>query len=210
MVFRTLIKWAVAGYLDAAEKVGTWRWLYGLEEATTKKARGHDTLDSTMGDCNCRHVRPREDSQKRDIVLVARLDPSDEIIGTIILRITLIKNSAKATSRSNSSEKRCLKTQAPMPNCKAVIRAWTVKQSHRGAGIGAWMLKDAILLCLKYGWKGPEFAKYHANSVRVLPREFNGWLDMMEARAKRRLSRDIATLSSTLEAVDSWALPDIL
>jgi dynein heavy chain 1 len=97
-----------------------------------------------------------------------------------------------------------------MANCKAIIRAWTVKQSHRGAGIGAWMLKDAILLCLKYSWIGPEFANDHANSVRVLPRRLNGWLDRMENRAKRRLLRDIATLSSTSEEIDGWALPGIL
>lgn len=85
-----------------------------------------------------------------------------------------------------------------------------MKQSHRGAGIGAWMLKDAILLCLKYGWMGPEFATDHANSARVLPRRLNGWFDKMEARARRRLLRDIETLSSAPEDVDGWALPDIL
>jgi hypothetical protein len=72
------------------------------------------------------------------------------------------------------------------------------------------MLKDAILLSLKYGWMGPEFAEDHANSARVLPQRLNGWLDEMVARAKRRLLRDIETLSSTPEDVDGWALPDIL
>lgn len=72
------------------------------------------------------------------------------------------------------------------------------------------MLKDAILLCLKYGWMGPEFAKDNANSVHVLPQRFNGWLNKMEVRARRRLSRDIATLSSTPEGVDGWAMPGVL
>jgi hypothetical protein len=208
--FVSLMKRSVSGYLDAAEKVGTWRWLYGLEEATTKKARGHDPLHLTMEECNCRHVRPRKGPQKRDLVLVARLDQSDEIIGTIVLRIIPITHFSKPGSQSNSSEKRCRKILALLPNCKAIIRAWTVKRGHRGAGIGAWMLKDAILLSLKYGWMGPEFAEDHANSARVLPQRLNGWLDEMVARAKRRLLRDIETLSSTPEDVDGWALPDIL
>ncbi|KAJ5886122.1 Acetyltransferase GNAT family [Penicillium subrubescens] len=185
MAFVTLMKRSVSGYLHAAEKVGTRRWLYCLEEATTKKARGHDALHLTIGDCNCRRVRPREGCQKRDLVLVARLDPSDEIIGTIILRVIPITHFSNPVSQSNRSEKRCRKSLAPLPNCKAIIRAWTVKQGHRGAGIGAWMLKDVILLCLKYGWMGPEFAKDHENSARVLPRRLN-------------------------EDVDGWALPDIL
>lgn len=66
MAFGSLVKRSLSGYLDAAGKVGTWRWLYGLEEATTKKAGGHGTLDTTMGECNCRHVRPREGPDKRD------------------------------------------------------------------------------------------------------------------------------------------------
>lgn len=97
-----------------------------------------------------------------------------------------------------------------MHDCKAVIRAWTVKQSHRGAGIGAWMLKDVIELCLQYGWVGPEFAMDHANSVRVLPKVFDGWLDAMEARAKNRLARDIVTLAAALEGPDGSAMPGFL
>jgi hypothetical protein len=44
MAFGMIMKWSVAGYLDGAEKVDTWRWLYGFEEETKKKARGHDKL----------------------------------------------------------------------------------------------------------------------------------------------------------------------
>lgn len=64
------------------------------------------------------------------------------------------------------------------------------------------MLKDAIELCLKYGWVGPELASNHANSRRVRPNGFNGWLDEAEARAKRRLFWDISTLPATSEALN--------
>ncbi|KAJ5378048.1 uncharacterized protein N7496_005457 [Penicillium cataractarum] len=210
MAFGSIVKWSLGGYLDAAERVGTWRWLYGLEDDNATKMRGHYQGGVSNKRYDGEQVQVRSIHSKRDIVLVTRPDPFGEIIGTIILRIVPITRVSRLSTGSNSSQKRRLNTPRSMRDCKAIIRAWTVKQSHRGAGIGAWMLKDAIELCLQYGWVGPEFAMDHANSVRVLPQLFNGWLDAMEARAKKRLRRDIATLTAALEVADGSAMPGVL
>ncbi|KAJ5152698.1 uncharacterized protein N7482_009176 [Penicillium canariense] len=210
MAFGVAVKWSVRGYLDAAEKVGTWRWLYGFEDKSKTKARRQETDTKPMHMDEGSHIRSMGSICKRDFVLVARLTDDGDIIGTIILRVVPITTSSEKASRSKSSQKRCqMIHRSPQP-CKVVIRAWTVKQSHRGAGIGAWMLKDALVLCLQYGWMGPEFAADHANSVRVLPSVFNGWIDRMEARAKNRLARDIEIFWAKLEEGNEWAMRSVI
>lgn len=87
MVFGSIVKWSVAGYLDVAEKVGTWRWLYGFEDDNETKTRGHHQGYVANKGYNGEYVQLRSIHSKRDIVLVARLDPFGEIIGTIILRL---------------------------------------------------------------------------------------------------------------------------
>jgi GNAT superfamily N-acetyltransferase len=70
-----------------------------------------------------------------------------------------------------------------------VIRAWTVRQKYRGKGVGSGLLEEAIQLCQKRRWKGPEFDEEHANAKRVLPSVFNGPFERREKRARAALEK---------------------
>lgn len=126
------------GYLDLAEKTGTWSFL-----------------------------RPHASSDNEDVLIVTKY--GDDIIGAIVLRLLPLSENKKN------------------PKVKAVIRAWTVKQRYRNKTFGTALLEEAIGLCMKNGWKGPEFSPDHANSKRVLPPLFHKDLDRKEAKARRLL-----------------------
>lgn len=123
------------GYLDLAEKTGTWSFL------------GTD--------------------KEEDILLVTKY--GDEIVGALVLRLVPVSEEEKPTKM------------------KAVIRAWTIKQRYRNKGLGSALLEDAVALCRKSGWEGPEFAPNHANSTRILPKIFQKNLDRVEMKAQSLL-----------------------
>jgi hypothetical protein len=74
---------------------------------------------------------------------------------------------------------------------KVVIRAWTVMQKYRGFGVGLGILQFAIEYALELDLQGPEFAVDHANSLRALPKLFNGNMDRDDKRARDRLAKEI-------------------
>lgn len=74
---------------------------------------------------------------------------------------------------------------------KVVIRAWTVLQKYRGNGVGLGILQFAIEYARELGLQGPEFAADHANSLRALPKLFNGEMDRDDKRARDRLAKEI-------------------
>ncbi|GAM42306.1 GNAT family acetyltransferase [Talaromyces pinophilus] len=128
------------GYLELAEKTGTWSFL-----------------------------RANANSDQEDILIVTKY--GEDIIGALVLRLLPVSENKKN------------------PKVKAVIRAWTVKQRYRNKTFGTALLEEAIALCKKNGWKGPEFSPDHANSKRILPRMFHKNLDRKEAKAWRLLER---------------------
>lgn len=133
------------GYLDLAEKTGTWSFL-----------------------------RPNTNSDTEDILIVTKY--GEDIIGALVLRLLPLSETKKN------------------PKVKAVIRAWTVKQRYRNKTFGTALLEEAVALCKKNGWKGPEFAPDHANSKRILPGVFHKNLDRREAKARKLLERTIESV----------------
>ncbi|RAO66588.1 uncharacterized protein BHQ10_002600 [Talaromyces amestolkiae] len=133
------------GYLDLAEKTGTWSFL-----------------------------RPDANSDKEDILIVTKY--GDDIIAALVLRLLPLSETKKN------------------PKLKAVIRAWTVKQRYRNKTFGTALLEEAVALCKKNGWKGPEFSPDHANSKRILPGMFHKNLDRKEAKARKLLERTMETM----------------
>ncbi|KAL2364657.1 hypothetical protein RJZ56_002423 [Blastomyces dermatitidis] len=55
-----------------------------------------------------------------------------------------------------------------------IIRAWSVKESHRQCGVGTRLLEEAVGLCRLRNLDGPVFADDHANATQVLPGMFHG------------------------------------
>ncbi|KAF1955988.1 hypothetical protein CC80DRAFT_83106 [Byssothecium circinans] len=72
---------------------------------------------------------------------------------------------------------------------KAVVRAWTVRYKYRGKGIGEGLLEEAVKVAGERGADGIVFGDEHANSKRVLPGLYNGFLDKQEARAEKALEK---------------------
>ncbi|KAI8942591.1 hypothetical protein NX059_000649 [Plenodomus lindquistii] len=72
---------------------------------------------------------------------------------------------------------------------KAVVRAWTVRLKYRGKGVGEGLLEEAVKIAGEKGADGILFDGDHANSTRILPAIFNGYLDKQEARAEKALRK---------------------
>ncbi|KAH7398295.1 hypothetical protein BKA66DRAFT_437369 [Pyrenochaeta sp. MPI-SDFR-AT-0127] len=72
---------------------------------------------------------------------------------------------------------------------KAVVRAWTVKLKYRGKGVGEGLLEEAVKVAGERGADGIIFDGDHANSARILPTIFNGFLDKQEAKAEKALRK---------------------
>jgi ribosomal protein S18 acetylase RimI-like enzyme len=72
---------------------------------------------------------------------------------------------------------------------KAVIRAWTVKLKYRRKGVGESLLEEAVKIAGEKGADGILFDADHANSKRILPTIFNGFLDKEQANAEKALKK---------------------
>ncbi|KAF9694750.1 hypothetical protein EKO04_007420 [Ascochyta lentis] len=72
---------------------------------------------------------------------------------------------------------------------KAVIRGWTVKLKYRGKGVGEGLLEEAVKIAGEKGADGILFASDHANSKRILPAIYNGFLDKQEVKAEKALRK---------------------
>ncbi|EXJ78769.1 hypothetical protein A1O1_09171 [Capronia coronata CBS 617.96] len=151
------IRWMTSGYIQEAEKIGTWKWLN----------QGRNESDcSAVGE--------------EDEVLLTWF--GDEVIGTLLLRG---QREPPPSSSGSSSPKKLRKNQ----HVKGVIRGWTVKRRYRHKGIGQGLLEEAVQLCQRKGWSGPDFADDHANSRRVLPQTFQGGFAKRERLAREMLER---------------------
>ncbi|KAJ4410891.1 hypothetical protein N0V91_001820 [Didymella pomorum] len=72
---------------------------------------------------------------------------------------------------------------------KAIVRGWTVKLKYRGKGVGEGLLEEAVKIAGEKGADGILFAGDHANSKRILPAVYNGFLDKQEAKAEKALRK---------------------
>ncbi|KAF2682144.1 acetyltransferas-like protein [Lentithecium fluviatile CBS 122367] len=72
---------------------------------------------------------------------------------------------------------------------KAVVRAWTVRLKYRGKGVGEGLLEEAVKIAGERGADGILFERDHANSQRVLPSIYNGFMNEREAKAEKKLEK---------------------
>lgn len=163
------VRWATSGYIDLAEKTGTWAW-----------------LGEGLG--------PRNNEE--DEVLVTTY--GDEVIGTLVLRAlkdgpdnTRHSRTSSTSSTKSSSSKGNSRRKNSSRFSTGVIRAWTVKRMYRRKEIGTGLLEEAISSCRARGLNGPVFAVDHANSGKVLPDRFHGGFVKWERWARGFLERVI-------------------
>lgn len=166
MVTMLGVKVMVSGYLEAAERTGTWRWLYG--NAGDKTDQESAEQEKQQLNVQKTHSAP---TSRQDIVLVTRF--GEEVIATIVLRMEP-KTTCDWDIPSSS-------------HGKVLIRAWTVKHRYRGYGVGSALLREALLISLSRKCCGPFFADDHANSLHVLPERFNSFMNELDQLAHRKL-----------------------
>jgi len=158
------VRWLTSGYIEEAERIGTWKWL----------DLGRDDPGSNI-------------VGSEDEILLTRF--GDEVIGTIFVRGIRDdggSSSPTSTSSGNSSPKKSRTKNLPVT---ARIRGWTVKRRYRHKGIGTGLLEEAVTLAQSKGWQGPEFADDHANSAKLMPMTFLGGFVKREKLARQALEK---------------------
>lgn len=147
----------VRAYTVDAERFGTLDWLYGYDPSP-------NILAATRGDAlggleERRDQMGHWNGQLLDGVIVVSF--AQTILATAIFRIVpCLETYSTGTPSDNLGLQ-------DMVECKAFIRAWTVKESHRGLGIGALVLRETARACILHGSKTLSFADIHAHSLRI-------------------------------------------
>jgi ribosomal protein S18 acetylase RimI-like enzyme len=159
MAFLISIRYFAGGYIEEAEKVGTWKWL----------DKGRDS-EEAIGD--------------EDEIILSRF--GDEAIGAIVMRGV---REAGTPNGSGSPRKRRQNSSGKNAPMIGKIRGFSVKNRLRRRGVGTELLEEAIRICQEKGWQGPEFATDHANSARILVKQFNGPFDKLEKNAQAMLEK---------------------
>ncbi|WEW60955.1 hypothetical protein PRK78_006443 [Emydomyces testavorans] len=123
-------------------------------------------------------------SHKRDEILVAK--ENGEVVGVLVLRIAKSLTSPSMPGVRPRSSRR--KSSA---RWTGIIRAWTVKRTHRLQGTGARLLRDVVTNCRLRTLDGPIFADDHSNSAKLLPSMFNVVFEKQEKWARAFLEQII-------------------
>ncbi|KAL1955146.1 hypothetical protein VTO42DRAFT_8961 [Malbranchea cinnamomea] len=149
--------------------------------------RGYDEISRQVGDWSWLSASSVSGvSHKRDEVLVAQCE--DEIVGVLVLRMAKIVTGAGSPGMRPGGVRSRRKSSA---RWTGIIRAWTVKESHRMQGVGVRLLEEAAANCRLRSLDGPIFAEDHANAARVLPHMLNGAFEKHERWARAILERTI-------------------
>ncbi|RMD42709.1 hypothetical protein DV735_g2437, partial [Chaetothyriales sp. CBS 134920] len=175
MALLITIRYFTRGYIEEAERVGTWRWL----------DEGRSGADQT------------DIAGKEDEILLTRY--GQEAVGALILRgVRLVPTSGSGSGASSVMTKRSNSKKSRRQNGSSshgvpftgLIRGFATTNRYRRRGIGTELLEEAIKLCQDKGWQGPEFAADHANSARFLPlRTYDGPFEKRDRDARRLLDR---------------------
>ncbi|EEP80391.1 predicted protein [Uncinocarpus reesii 1704] len=123
-------------------------------------------------------------SHRRDEILVAK--ENGEVIAVLVLRIVKAMTSPDVPGARPRSSRR--KSSA---RWTGIIRAWTVKRTHRLRGTGTRLLTDVVANCRLRTLDGPIFADDQANSAKLLPRMFNAVFEKQEKWARAFLEQII-------------------
>ncbi|KAK2790439.1 hypothetical protein FQN53_009462 [Emmonsiellopsis sp. PD_33] len=116
-------------------------------------------------------------SHRRDEILVTKY--GDDVVAVLVLRIAkTVTNTGIPGMKPRSSRR---KSSA---RWTGIIRAWSVKHSHRHQGVGTRLLEEAVAYCRLRSLDGPVFADDHANATQVLPSVFNGKFQQHEGWAR--------------------------
>jgi hypothetical protein len=102
----------VSGYLEAAEKVDSWQWLYGFEDDTPTMAQRNNEFEDLNKKRNYSD-NPYKVPRKPDMVLLARHGPTQELIGTNILQKVPMYPSPDPIQPNMSQKRRQLIMDSP-------------------------------------------------------------------------------------------------
>jgi GNAT superfamily N-acetyltransferase/ribosomal protein L37E len=197
MIFvMTVIKVVVHGYLEAAERIGRWSWLYG-----DRWVKNRFVMTRPDGK-TAKMPRPVND----DYVFITKLD--EEVIATIVLRVVDVRerdpdivamNKRQFGNVSIKDRDRDFKDRDRdelYVQKKVSFRAWTVKQRYRGQGVGLALLRFVVRWALDSDLDVLLFADDHAHSLRVLPAFLNKKMDSQDERVRDKLYWEVKHYST--------------
>ncbi|RAQ51075.1 hypothetical protein AFGD_003467 [Aspergillus flavus] len=145
-------RYITSGYLDEAERVGTWRWLYSNHH--------HNSNPPQNQIPNSNDPRTIDMGKDGDLILITKF--GYRIIGTLVLRVA--DTVSELDEHIFVPEER-LRIGVLGNGIKiGVIRAWAVQLQYRGVRVGRSLLEAAVEVSRKRGWRGPVFSVGHANS----------------------------------------------
>ncbi|KAK2766942.1 hypothetical protein FQN54_006257 [Arachnomyces sp. PD_36] len=153
------VRWATSGYIELAEKTGTWAWL-NEGRGSNNNNNEDEVLVTTYGEEVIGALVMRVVSDGQDTIP----PPTTTATGAPSRRHNRNSSSTTSTSSNRSSKRKSTPRTA-------LIRAWTVKRRYRQREIGTGLLEEAVSMCRARDVNGPVFAERHANVGGVVP----GW-----------------------------------
>lgn len=145
-------RYITSGYLDEAERVGIWGWLYSNHHHNSNPPQNQIPTSNDP--------RTIDMGKDGDLILITKF--GYRIIGTLVLRV--VDTVSELDEHIFVPEER-LRIGVLGNGIKiGVIRAWAVQLQYRGVGVGRSLLEAAVEVSRKTGWRGPVSSVGHATS----------------------------------------------
>lgn len=192
---------ATRKYITLASAVGDSTWLreglYQQRNNNNGPAGGSKHSHS--------HSHSRRDSMPlEDEILITK--DHDQVVGALVLRTA--RTNALSSGAPSANGMRALRhrhsNSSTSGRLTGVIRAWTVKSTHRQRGLGLTLLESAVSICRVRRLDGPIFAdeqlhSAHIPGLRALCWPFNAGFEKVEEQAKD-------CLKGVIEGKERWRM----
>ncbi|PCH04621.1 Acyl-CoA N-acyltransferase [Penicillium occitanis (nom. inval.)] len=197
---------ATRKYLTLASAVGDSSWLReGLYQQQRNNNNGPAGGSKHQHSHSHSHSHSRRDSMPlEDEILITK--DHDQVVGALVLRTA--RTNALSSGAPSANGMRALRhrhsNSSTSGRLTGVIRAWTVKSTHRQRGLGLTLLESAVSICRVRRLDGPIFAdeqlhSAHIPGLRTLCWPFNAGFEKIEEHAKD-------CLKGVIEGKERWRM----
>ncbi|EED23282.1 conserved hypothetical protein [Talaromyces stipitatus ATCC 10500] len=201
---------ATRKYVTLASTVGDSTWLReGLyqqqQQPPQQQQQRNNHNNGTAGGSKHHHSHSHSHHNSmplEDEILVTK--DHDEVVGALVLRTA--RTNALSSGAPSANGMRALRhrhsNSSTSGRLTGVIRAWTVKSTHRQRGLGLSLLESAVSICRVRRLDGPIFAdeqlhSAHIPGLRTLCWPFNAGFEKVEEQAKD-------CLKGVIEGKERW------
>lgn len=176
---------ATRKYITLASAVGDSTW---LREGLYQQHRNNN--NGPAGGSKHHHSHSHHNSMSlEDEILITK--DHDQVVAALVLRTA--RTNALSSGAPSANGMRALRhrhsNSSTSGRLTGVIRAWTVKSTHRQRGMGLTLLESAVSICRVRRLDGPIFAdeqlhSAHIPGLRTLCWPFNAGFEKVEQQAK--------------------------